>query len=886
MEQYLYDLMDWRAVEEIVYSESENPHAILGAHPVAGGVLIQAFVPGAKRVQALILPKEAAIEMEEADENGFFACLVPERRQLTYRLRIVYEDGREEEIEDPYRFVPEYDSSDLRKFAAGTHYEIYRKMGAHLETRSGVSGVSFSVWAPNAMRVSVVGDFNHWDGRRHQMRRLGESGIFHIFIPGLDVGMLYQYEIKTRKRELRLKADPYAFASELRPGAASVVADISRFPWEDKDWMESRPDTERKKRRSPLSIYEMNLCSWRDLTNYRELAAELAVYLKEMGYTHVQLMPVMEYPLDESLGYQTGGYYAPTARLGTPEDFMWFVNHLHREGIGVIVDWTGARFPKDSFSLADFDGTPLYELPGGEADTAVFQFGRTEVENFLIANVLFWAKEYHIDGFRVMDMSSILYFNAADGVRSNLYGGGENLDGAVFLQRLNTVMKKQCPGVMMIGDGSAERPKTTNPVKDGGLGFDFRWNTGWTHGLIGYMQRPEDERSAHYGEMTYSLLYQYSESFILPLFHEAGGRQQASLTRCMPGEKKEQRLANLRVLLGFFMAHPGKKLLFSGQEFGMEEAWHFGRALSWELLKEEPNRRRQNYVRDWNRLYLEQPALWLLDEEPAGFDWINCHSWQENVAVFLRRTREEKEDLLIAVNFSERSYPKFNVGVPYHGSYKEIFNSDREEYGGSNLLNLRALSSKKTEVDERRESITMRLPAHSVLVFSCRRRPAEAGGAAGPGKADGGKGQKSKKAPAEVLAAHARAAKRTAAGTAAAAKKAAAETAASAQKTAVKTASAAKKTALEAASAAKRTATGTAAAAKKAAAETAANAQKTAAKTAAAAKKAAAKTAANAQKTAAKTAEAAKKAAAKTASMVRKTAEETWEELRGNGGEE
>ncbi len=813
MDKLLYDLMDWSAVEEIVYSESENPHAILGAHPTEEGVLIQVFIPTAVRVEAILGGSGGRIELEKEDDSGFFACLVRGRRSASYRLYVLYEDGREEEIDDPYAFAPAYESADLKRFAAGNHTEIYRKMGAHPGKRAGTEGIGFSVWAPNAMRVSVVGDFNGWDGRRHQMRRLGASGIFQLFIPGLKEGCLYKYEIKTRSRDILLKADPYAFATEKLPGTASIVTELSRFQWEDETWLKRRGEAAKKKYALPMSVYELNLCAWEKGLNYRELAEKLAAYAKEMHYTHVELMPVMEYPLDAALGYQTTGYYAPTARLGAPEDFMWFVNRLHREGIGVILDWTAARFPKDAFALAEFDGTPLYEVGGGEADTAVFHFGRMEVLNFLIANAVFWAKQYHIDGIRVIDMSSILYYSREDGMRSNLYGGGENLDGANFVRRLSAVMKKHCPGVLLIADGSAERRLTTRPVREDGLGFDYRWNTGWAHGFLNYLQRDREARSEHYGELTYSLLYQYSERFILPLSHAATAEGQRSLIHRIPGESFEERFANLRAALGFFMMHPGKKLIFSGQEFGMIDEWTADGAVQWELLQYPLHRHLKDYMRELNRFYLEHEALWKLDDDPAGFEWLNCHSWQENVVAFLRKSGDGSGDLLAVVNFTATEYPKFNVGVPYYGSFRELFNSDREEFGGGGMLNGRALTAKKLEVDERTEGITVKLPPYALLVFSCKRREKPVGktGAAGlAGKAGkrgaSGTGRGGRKTAAEKavkeLVKTASAAKESALKTASAAGESVLKTASAAKESALKTASAAKESALKTASAA------------------------------------------------------------------------------------
>jgi len=870
--------MDWAAVEELVYSESRDPHAILCPKETGSGLLIQAFLPGAAHVEA-VLSDGVSAEMEEEDENGFFACLIRGHKKAPYRIRALMKDGTEVFSEEPWSFAPELEEEDLKRFAAGNHTSIHEKLGAHVRTVDGVSGVRFAVWAPNALRVSVVGDFNRWDGRVHQMRLLGDSGVFEIFIPGLKAGQIYKYEIKTPDRKVRLKADPYARAAELRPGTASVVADSEEYPWTDAAWLFARGERAAEKTAQPLNIYEVNLFSWMrgsggegTFPNYREAAEKLSAYAKEMNYTHVELMPVTEYPLDAGLGYRATGFFAPTARGGSPDDFRAFVDIMHGAGVGVILDWPSARFPKDDFALARFDGTALYEYEGGASDTAVFSFGRPEVLNFLCAAVFFWAESFHVDGFRLVDMSSILYFSDEDGLRRNMYGGGENLDGVNFVRRMTAAMRKAHPDVLLIADGSAEWPMTTKAVKDDGLGFDYRCNTGWSKAFLGYLGNDAAGRSARYGEMTYPMLYQYCEDYILSLSHSDVSEGKASIMHRIPAGSSADRFAAFRAAAGFFMTHPGKKLLFSGQEFGMEREWTFGTGIDWDLLEDPDHRQLQAFMRDLNSFYLTHPALWREDGEPAGFEWINCHSWEENVVVFVRSSGREAEDLLVAVNFSGVSYPKFNTGIPYYGTFREVFSSDRTEYGGSGMLNARPLLAKRLEVDDRTDGITMCLPANSVVIFSCTKRERPA-----------------KKAPAEAALETAAAAKNTAArtadaaiGTAVSAKKTAADagrtaadTAAAAKDAVVKKVSSAKDAAVKRASSAKETAVKTASSAKDAAVKRASSAKETAVKTASSAKDAAVKKASSAKETAVKTASSAKDAAVKKASSAKETAVKT-----------
>lgn len=743
MEKILYDQMDWAGIEEIVYSESSDPGRLLGAHVVEEGLLIQAFLPGAKTA-AVKLGKEK-FPMEMADEAGWFAVLFEDKRELEpYRLIAGYEDGTVAETEDPYsfRFRSRFKDGELKKLEAGIYYDSYEKLGAHPVSENGVRGVHFAVWAPGAMRVSVVGDFNMWDGRRHQMIRLGDSGVYELFIPGVKPGALYKYEVKTRAGEPMLKADPYASCAELRPDTASVVWDLGRYKWSDKEWMDRRAKTDTKT--APMSVYEVHLGSWMQkpaeldengkekngsqFYNYREIAEKLASYVKEMGYTHVELLPVMEHPLDASWGYQVTGYYAPTSRYGTPDDFKAFMDHMHKEGIGVILDWVPAHFPRDAHGLASFDGTCLYEhldpRQGSHPHwgTLIYNYGRPQVSNFLISNALFWAKEYHADGIRMDAVASMLYLdygkNAGEWV-ANMYGGHENLEAVEFLKHLNSVFHKEAKGAVLIAEESTAWPQITGNVKEGGLGFDYKWNMGWMNDFLGYMQCDPYFRNQHYGELTFSMLYAYSENFVLVFSHDEVVHGKGSMAGKMPGDTQEKKFANLRAAYGFMTGHPGKKLLFMGQEFGQMDEWNENRSLEWELLQYPVHKEMQEYVKALNHLYMTQPALYEMDYEPEGFEWINCTYNDENIAIFIRKTKRPEDTLLFVCNFVPVAHEKFRVGVPFAGKYKEILNSDSVKFGGTGATNPRVKTSKKEEWDAREHSISINLPPLGVCVFQC-----------------------------------------------------------------------------------------------------------------------------------------------------------------------
>ena len=742
MDKRLYDLMDWAGIEEMVYSEARHPKNLLGPHLVDEGLLIQAFIPTAESVQVKIVSTGKLYPMDMADDEGFFAVLIPRKTMTEYKLVVTYDNETQEEIYDPYAFPLQFTESDLKRFDSGIHYEVYEKMGAHPMKIDGVEGVLFAVWAPCAMRVSVVGDFNMWDGRRHQMELHEGYGVYELFIPGMKQGEIYKYEIKKMNGDPILKADPYANFAELRPNTASVIWDINNYQWSDKEWMKARAKTNTKK--GPMSIYEMHLGSWKrkelavdedgkeingsEFYNYREIASELAAYVKEMGYTHVELMPVMEHPLDESWGYQVSGYYAPTSRYGTPDDFMYFMDYMHQQGIGVILDWVPAHFPRDAWGMAAFDGTCVYEhldpRKGSHPHwgTLIYNYGRPQVVNFLIANALFWAEKYHADGIRMDAVASMLYldYGKKDGEWvANIYGGHENLEAVEFLKHLNSIFKKRKDGAVLIAEESTAWPKITGDVNDGGLGFDYKWNMGWMNDFLGYMQCDPYFRRYHYGELTFSLLYAYSEDFILVFSHDEVVHGKGSMATKMPGATLEDKYANLRAAYAFMMGHPGKKLLFMGQEFGQMDEWNENASLEWNLLQYPIHKNTQEYVRTLNHLYKTYPALYELDYHPDGFEWIECNDGAENIVVFLRKTRKRDETLLFVCNFDTIEREKYKVGVPFAGKYKEILNSDSEEFGGQGRTNPRAKTSKKEECNERPNSITITLPPLSVCVFTC-----------------------------------------------------------------------------------------------------------------------------------------------------------------------
>lgn len=734
MEKQLYDMMHWGRIEAVVYSEEDKPYEFLGAHKTEVGTLIQAYFPDACKVSVLYRSKE--YPMECVDEDGFFAVLMTQKNIRTYRYRVVYESGVVD-TEDVYRFAPTLSEKEMELFSKGIHYTAYQMLGAHPMTVDGVDGVRFAVWAPNAVRVSVVGDFNFWDGRRHPMHRHEKYGIFELFVPGLQQGDIYKYEIKVKGGLTVLKADPYASAAQKRPDTASVVFDSSSFVWTDAAWQAEK--TQNRSKEKPMSIYELHLGSFKKPTeedgsfyNYRELAVMVAEYVKEMGYTHIELLPVMEHPFDGSWGYQVTGYYAPTARYGTPEDFKFFMNYMHEQGIGVILDWVPAHFPRDTFGLSAFDGTCLYEHKDPRQGshphwgTLIFNYGRPQVSNFLIANAMYWAEEFHADGIRIDAVASMLYldYGKQDGEWvANKYGGHENLEAIELFKHLNSMMKKRNPGVVMIAEESTAWPMVTHDVKDGGLGFDYKWDMGWMNDFTNYMKTDPIYRKGNQGALTFSIMYAHSENFVLVLSHDEVVHGKGSMVNKMPGTY-EQKFDNLRAAYGYMMMHPGKKLLFMGQDFAQFSEWSEAKSLEWELTKQyESHREMQTYYKELNRFYTLHPALYEGDYLQEGFEWIDCMDAERSIITFLRRSADAKEQLLVVCSFTPVEHTGYRVGVPFAGKFKEIFNSNKKEFGGTGEGNPRAVLSKPVNWNNRDNSITITIPGLSVMVFSCEEEP-------------------------------------------------------------------------------------------------------------------------------------------------------------------
>jgi 1,4-alpha-glucan branching enzyme len=726
-------------IAEVITGRQHDPFGVLGPHVVRtakeSGIAIRAFLPDARAVTVKPLgPTPGPRAMERLHDAGLFEAVFPSQPDaFAYRLEVEDGAGRVAEIEDPYRFPSMLGALDLQLFGEGTHYKAYEKLGAHLVTLEGVPGVVFAVWAPNARRVSVVGDWNGWDGRRHPMRLHPGNGIWELFIPGLGEDVRYKFEILARSEEpLALKSDPFAFTFEAEtPRTASVVVSLDGYAWGDAAWMGER--ARRNTLDSPIAVYEVHLGSWmrvpeegdRFLT-YRELAERLGAYVSEIGFTHVELLPIAEHPFYGSWGYQPIGLFAPTRRYGTPADFMAFVDHLHQRGIGVILDWVPAHFPSDPHGLVYFDGTHLYEhadpRQGSHPDwkTLVYNFGRNEVANYLIGNGLFWLERYHVDGLRVDAVASMIYLDYSRQAGEwipNRYGGRENLDALAFLRRFNEVAYAYHPGIMTVAEESTAWPMVSRPTYVGGLGFGFKWNMGWMHDVLHYMSQDPIHRKYHHNQLTFGLLYAWHENFVLPLSHDEVVHGKGSLHQKMPGDDW-QKFANLRCFYVFMYGHPGKKLLFMGAEFGQTWEWYHEQSLDWHLLRMGPyHAGLQALVRDLNRLYRAEPALHQVDFDPAGFQWIDCSDHEQSVVSFVRRAKDPSDFLLIACNLTPVPRERYRVGAPVGGYYREVLNSDGWMYGGSNLGNGGGVMAEAVSWQGQPHSLVLTLPPLGALVL-------------------------------------------------------------------------------------------------------------------------------------------------------------------------
>ena len=720
--------INWMEVDALVQGIHNNPHHILGMHECIDDLYINAYLPGAKVVNAIEVSTRKKYTLVSERVPGFFSVVIKDKKPFEYKLNVRFDNGDEVTYFDPYVFEPVIDPIDISLFNEGKHYSIYEKMGAHPMTVDGVEGVLFAVWAPNADRVSVVGNFNNWDGRRHPMRKLDYSGIYELFIPGKLVGEIYKYEIKAKSGQVFMKSDPYAFSSEVRPANASRIVDIS-YKWKDAAWMEKREDKNTDEQ--PMAIYEMHLGSWkrptdgREFYNYRDIASLLADYLLMMNYNYVELMPIMEHPYDPSWGYQVTGYYAPTSRYGSPADFMYFVDYLHSKGIGVILDWVPAHFPKDEHGLGRFDGTALYEHEDpkrGEHPhwgTYIYNYGRNEVRNFLVANALYWAEKYHIDGIRIDAVASMLYldYGRNDGEwLPNIYGGNENLEAIDFIKEVNSKMHELHKGVIMIAEESTAWPMMTHPVEAGGLGFDYKWNMGWMNDFLNYMKLDPLYRKYHHNDLTFSMVYAYSEKFILVLSHDEVVHEKGSMIAKMPGGY-EDKFSNLRVAYGYMMTHPGKKLLFMGQEIAQFTEFNENAEVDWSLFEFDAHVFMQGYVKELNELYKTEPALYELDSSPEGFTWINCNSANTSLLSYVRKGQKESDTLLIICNFTPMEHKAYKLATPSGGRWQEIFSSDNNRYGGEGRNNKTVKQAKKAECDGQEHYISVTVPPLSISVF-------------------------------------------------------------------------------------------------------------------------------------------------------------------------
>ncbi|GET40841.1 1,4-alpha-glucan branching enzyme [Microseira wollei] len=746
-------------IDRIVWNQHQDPFEVLGPHLLeqngkGAKWAVRAYLPNADAVVVILPDKRKEYPMQSVHHPHFFECTIETPELANYQLRIK-EGDHERVIYDPYAFrSPVLTDFDIHLFAEGNHHRIYEKMGAHVTEVNGVKGVYFAVWAPNARNVSLLGDFNQWDGRKHQMRKFG-NGVWDLFIPGVGYGEHYKYEIKNWDGHIYEKSDPYGFYQEVRPKTASIVANLDSYTWNDADWMEQRRHTDLLTQ--PISVYECHLGSWMHASSaepaklpngeeepvviaaelnpgarfltYRELAAKLIPYVKNLGFTHIELLPVAEHPFDGSWGYQVTGFYAPTSRFGSPEDFMYFVDQCHLNGIGVIVDWVPGHFPKDGHGLAFFDGTHLYEHADprkGEHKgwgTLVFNYGRNEVRNFLVANAVFWFDKYHIDGFRVDAVASMLYLNYCrpDGQWvANDYGGCENIEAADFIRQTNHVLFSYFPGILSIAEESTSWPMVTWPTYVGGLGFNLKWDMGWMHDVLDYFHMDPWFRQFHQNNITFAMWYHHSENFMLALSHDEVVHGKSPMIGKMPGDRW-QKFANVRALSTLMWAHPGKKTIFMGMELAQWSEWNVWGDLDWHLLQHEPHQQMQKFFKDLNELYRGEPALYTADAGFDGFEWIDCNDNSHSIVSFIRRAKDSDEYVVVVCNFTPQPHSHYRVGVPDHGFYTELFNSDAGQYGGSNMGNLGGKWSDEWWYHNRAYSIDLCLPPLAVLILKLDR---------------------------------------------------------------------------------------------------------------------------------------------------------------------
>ena len=704
-------------IQRLLEARHHDPFTLLGKHRYSSEVLVRAFIPGAAWVRIA----ENGASLQRMGNTDLFAWHGP-ASEVPDRYRLIWRDsdGAEHVAYDPYCFPPQISEFDLHLFGEGKHWHIYRILGAHKHQADDIPGVRFAIWAPSAERVSVVGDFNNWDGRCHPMRALGGSGVWELFIPGLGIGQAYKYELRSRQGDIQLKTDPYGQQFELRPANASrVPPPVQTYRWQDDAWMVQRQNSDWQQ--APLSVYEVHLGSWKrdehgNFLTYRQLATELVAYVSQAGFTHIELLPVTEHPLDASWGYQTTGYFAPTSRFGEPDDFRFFVDHCHQHRIGVLLDWAPAHFPKDAHGLANFDGTALYEhmdpRRGEHHDwgTLIYNYGRNEVRNFLISSAIYWLEEFHIDGLRVDAVASMLYHDYSRPPSEwipNIYGGRENLEAVTFLRELNTITHAEYPGTIMIAEESTAWPGVSRPVDTGGLGFSMKWNMGWMHDSLRFMSHDPIHRKYHHNDLTFGLLYAFTENFMLPFSHDEVVHGKQSMLYKQTGDDW-QRFANLRLLYTFMFTFPGKKLLFMGDEIAQGREWDFNASIEWNLLEFDCHRGMLSLVSDLNRLYRERPALHRFDFSGEGFEWIDCNASDASVLSYLRKDGDSY--IVVVLNFTPVPHHDYCVGVPASGNYTELLNSDSSYYDGSDVGNKGQIVSVPESCNGRPHSLRLILP--------------------------------------------------------------------------------------------------------------------------------------------------------------------------------